>query len=256
MRILANARNRTALRAGLGVLAAGTAAAAWALGRQAAAGEARQLHRALVDLLLNALSAGDAATAEHCRRVADLTYELARRLKMPREACATLRLAALLHDLGKIDDEYFDIVHSREKLTEAQRRTINSHPCRSAHILEPLEAVHPGIKRIVSSHHECWNGGGYPEGLRGEQIPLEARVISVADVFDALTQWRTYRDPVPAAEAFAEIRRDRGTKFDPGVVDLLDDERLRARWTEIVREGHRTAQRRTDADALNARNAR
>jgi putative nucleotidyltransferase with HDIG domain len=239
MNVLEIAGRRPSAWLGLGLAAGALMGYGLARRQPSEADDADQLHRALVDLLLNALSAGDPDTAEHSRRVADLSSMLAERLPLGRAQCATLRLAALLHDMGKIDDRFFDIVHSREPLSVEQRRTIESHPHQSAHILEPLEPLHPGITEIVGSHHECWNGSGYPLGLSGEHIPLAARVIAVADVFDALTQWRSYRDPMPVDDAFRQIRRETGSKFDPGVAALLDDAGLRARWAELVERGQR-----------------
>jgi putative nucleotidyltransferase with HDIG domain len=200
---------------------------------------ARRLHRTLVDLLLNALTADDSATARHSRRVADLTDALAGALRLGREDRATLRVGALLHDLGKVDDRYFDILHSRGQLTPEQRAQMQTHPWQSAHILEPLEKFHPGIKDVVSSHHECWNGEGYPRGLEGEEIPLGGRIIAMADVFDALTQPRTYHAPVPPEDVLGKLRDGAGTHFDPELVKLLDRPEVWRRWEEIARRGLR-----------------
>jgi putative nucleotidyltransferase with HDIG domain len=235
---------------GIPVACFGAAGLGWWIGRASVAEEAGQLHRALVDLLLNALSADDPDTEEHSRRVADLVDVLVERLPCDRAERATLRLAALLHDMGKIDDQFFDIVHSRDPLSDAQRQTIKSHPHESAHILEPLEQLHPGITRIVCSHHECWNGSGYPNGLKEDEIPFGARLIAVADVFDALTQWRSYREPAPVEEAFRAIREGAGSKFDPAVATLAEDPEVQARWREIVARGHqRCRARRVAASA-------
>ncbi len=198
---------------------------------------ARLLHRTLVELLLNALTADDSATARHSRRVADLTDVLAEALCLGREERATLRVGALLHDLGKVDDRYFDILHSRGRLTPEQRAQMQTHPRQSAAILEPLEKFHPGIRDIVSSHHECWNGGGYPCGLRGEEIPRGARIIAVADVFDALTQPRSYHAPTPPEDVLGTLREDVGSHFDPAVVELLARTEVWRRWEEIARRG-------------------
>mgnify|MGYP002780482724 CR=1 FL=1 len=222
------------LAAGVGLGAA--TGVAWQSARRRAR-RAQQLHRALVDLLLNTLSAGDVATAEHSRRVAVLTDALAVAYRLDRRARARLRLAALLHDMGKIDDDFFDIVHSRQQLSPEQRQQIKHHPHKSAHILEPLEQVHPGIMAIVSSHHECWDGSGYPQGLRGEQIPLEARIIAAADVFDALTQRRSYREPLSIEQALDELRRGAGSRFDPELVARIQQPPVLDAWRETVRHG-------------------
>jgi putative nucleotidyltransferase with HDIG domain len=196
--------------------------------------DASRLHRGMVDSLLNALYAGDPVTARHSRRVADLGYALARTVGLRGQQLHTLRIAALLHDMGKIDDRFFHIVHSRTPLTREQRAEIKSHPHESAHILTPLETEHPGITEIVSTHHECWDGSGYPHGLHDLDIPLEARIIAVADAFDAMTQPRKYRDAMPVAEALKKLREGSGTQFDPTLVQLAEAEPVRGTWEQVV----------------------
>jgi putative nucleotidyltransferase with HDIG domain len=219
------------------LLGAGIVGAAWRVHARRRGEHTRMLHRTLVELLLNALTADDSATARHSRRVADLTDALAGALRLGREERATLRVAALLHDLGKVDDRYFDILHARGRLTPEQRAKMQTHPWQSANILDPLERFHPGIKDIVSSHHECWNGKGYPRRLKGEEIPLGARAIAVADVFDALSQPRSYHAATPPEEVLGCLRDDAGTHFDPAVVALLDRPEVWRRWEEVARRG-------------------
>jgi HD-GYP domain-containing protein (c-di-GMP phosphodiesterase class II) len=224
--------------AGVALASAGIVAAGWAMDAVRRERESRDVHRRLVDLLLNALTADDPVTARHSRRVADLSWELALACgRMHRDELATLRVAALLHDMGKIDDRFFLIVHSRKKLSDDQRARIKHHPHQSASILQPLEEIHPGIQCIVSSHHECWDGSGYPCGLAGEDIPLAARVIALADVFDAMTQPRSYKDGMPVEEAMEKLDEGSGRQFDPHLVELIETPALLARWSEIAREG-------------------
>ena len=220
--------------AGAALAFAGLLAAAWMLDATRRSRSERMLHRRMVELLLNALTAGDPATARHSRRVADLSYALGQAAGMRGGELRTLRVAALLHDMGKIDDRFFDIVHSRKPLTKQQRARIKSHPHESAHILSPLEAEHPGLRQIVSSHHECWDGSGYPAGLAEGDIPLGARIIALADAFDAMTQPRKYRDALPLEKALAELREASGTQFDPDLVDLACTRRLRQAWNEVA----------------------
>ena len=220
--------------AGVAAASAGLVGAAWMFDSARRRRAAKRLHRGMVDLLLNALYAGDPVTARHSRRVADLSYALARESGMRDGELRTLRVAALLHDMGKIDDRFFHIVHSRKPLTRQQRQEIKNHPHESAHILQPLEREHPGITQIVSSHHECWDGSGYPEGLHDLDIPLGARIIALADAFDAMTQPRKYREAMPVERALQAIREGSGSQFDPALVDLACSREVRAAWEEVV----------------------
>jgi putative nucleotidyltransferase with HDIG domain len=216
-----------------GALAAGTWR--WSARRRAARDTA--LHRVLVELLLNTLSAGDASTERHSRRVADLADALHATYDPTPAARTTLRLGALLHDMGKIDDRFFAIVHGRERLTTAQRAEMTGHPAESARILEPLEPFHPGLLDIVRSHHERWDGNGYPHGLTGPAIPLAARVVSAADVFDAITQPRGYKPGRPFEEGLEGIRRESGALFDPDVATRVRRPEVVARWRDIFERG-------------------
>lgn len=224
---------------GTALTTAGLIGAAWWRDARRRGSYAARLHRTTVDLLLNALTAGDPVTARHSRRVADLADALAASYGFSRDEHATLRVAALLHDMGKIDDRFFHILHSCEPLSRDEREKIEQHPRQSAGILRPLEGIHPGIAAIVAAHHECWDGQGYPRGLQGEQIPLPARIISVADVFDALTQPRAYHEPLSVQEALAKIRASSSTRFDPSVVERIADPEVMRQWRKIVRRGRR-----------------
>lgn len=243
--------NRVALPVAVAALgAAGAATAFWLAAARRERHHAERLHRTLVDLLLNALSAGDRSTARHSRRVANLTDVLARAVGIDPRQHSTLRLAALLHDMGKIEDQFFDVVHSRERLSPEQRTKMKHHPSESAHILEPLERFHPGIMDIVSSHHECWNGEGYPCGMSESQIPLAARIIAVADVFDAMTQPRSYRDALPVETALEELRDGAGTRFDPEVVEQAQSPQVWSRWLQIAEQGRREEEQHGEANAI------
>jgi putative nucleotidyltransferase with HDIG domain len=234
---------QTARLAGAAIASAGLVGAAWLVDALRRDRWSRQMHRKLVDLLLNALTADDPVTARHSRRVADLTSVLAETCgELTRPELATLRVAALLHDMGKIDDRFFLIVHSRKRLSEEQRAEIKHHPHLSATILEPLEEMHPGIQRIVSSHHECWDGSGYPCGIGREEIPLAARIIAVADVFDALTQPRKYKEAMRVEEALEKLDEGAGRQFDPRLVEMVESGPVLARWTEIALQGQRDEQ--------------
>lgn len=230
--------------------AVATLALAWALDAWRRARATNRLHRTLVELLLNALHSGDAETERHSRRVADLTDTLAATYGLGRRARARLRVAALLHDVGKMDDRLFEIVHSCETLSPADRREIERHPHEGADIIRPLEQVHPGISEIVEAHHECWNGEGYPQGRMGSEIPLEARILSAADVFDAMTQPRNYHEPYGVDDALERIRQSSGERFDPEVVRRIGRPEVKERWALIAAMGRLQESRVEDGSSL------
>jgi HD-GYP domain-containing protein (c-di-GMP phosphodiesterase class II) len=128
---------------------------------------------------------------------------------------------ALFHDVGKIDGAISDIVSEETRLSPEDRRSMMHHPRRGAEVLRPLGAFYPDLPEGVLSHHERWDGKGYPRGLRGESIPLEARIVAIADTFDAITQTRSYSHARSLQAAMDIISAGRGTQFDPDLVDLF-----------------------------------
>jgi putative nucleotidyltransferase with HDIG domain len=226
--------NGSAAAAGT-ALGAALVGAAWAIDAARRRRAMHRLHRRTVELLLNALTADDPVTARHSRRVADLSYALAEAAGLRGPELRTLRVAALLHDMGKIDDRFFHIVHSRRPLSREERAEIRRHPHESAHILAPLDGEHPGLSAIVCSHHERWDGTGYPRGLEAEEIPLGGRIIAVADAFDAMTQPRKYRPAMEMEDALEELRGGAGKQFDPRLVELTSARPVAAAWNEVVR---------------------
>lgn len=133
----------------------------------------------------------------------------------------TIELTALFHDIGKIHEALFDIVHEGRTLTPTEKRQIATHPARGAEVLAPIGNFYPELAAAVLAHHERWDGSGYPRGLRGRGIPFAARVVTLADTFDAITHRRRYRDGRTALEAARAIGEGRGTQFDPTLVDLM-----------------------------------
>jgi HD-GYP domain-containing protein (c-di-GMP phosphodiesterase class II) len=130
-----------------------------------------------------------------------------------------LELGALFHDIGKIGipDE---ILRKPERLTDLERKIVQQHPDLGARILAPIERL-SDVSEIVRACHERWDGAGYPQGLKGEEIPIEARIIFVCDAFDAMTTDRPYRKALPVEEACRRVREAAGTQFDPRVVDAF-----------------------------------
>ena len=185
----------------------------------------------VIGALAAALDARDPYTAGHSQRVAELSVLLAWEMQLSEEDRETLRLGALLHDVGKIGISD-SVLRKPGKLTQEEFDHIKLHPVLGARILRPLAFLAPHLP-VVELHHERLDGRGYPLGLRGDDIPLFARIVHVADAFDAMTSARAYRPARPAAEAMAELWRNVGTDFDPRVVQAMA-----AVWdTKLIQSG-------------------
>ena len=168
--------------------------------------------------LSNALDARDSETGGHSERVADLTMAMASEMGVARDSehWRYISWGALLHDVGKIAIPDL-ILRKPDKLTEEEWVIMRTHPQVGCDILLAVDFLAP-VAEMVYSHHERYDGGGYPRGLAGEQIPLGSRIFMIADAFDAMTSDRVYRRAVPAEEALAEILRHSGSQFDPTAV--------------------------------------
>ncbi|NLA57891.1 MAG: HD domain-containing protein [Firmicutes bacterium] len=184
---------------------------------------------ALIKSLLRAVWAKDPELMEHMERVAFLSGEIARQYGYSPLKQRALDEACYFHDIGKLEIED-EILKWPGRLTQRQFETIKTHPERGARFIEEIPIPLRNrklIRNIVLYHHERWDGKGYPMGLAGERIPLEARIVAVADTWDAMTSHRCYRKALSIPEAIAELKRVRGTQLDPKVVDvfleILDD---------------------------------
>jgi len=188
-------------------------------GLSAAEAETRSAYLGAIRALAAALDARDPYTAGHSERVGTLSVMMGRMMNLEAGALEVLRLGALLHDIGKIGvaDE---ILHKDGPLTPEEFEQIKRHPALGARILRQVPFLAPHLP-IVELHHERPDGRGYPFGFRGEVIPLDARIVHVADAFDAMTSARAYRAALPASVAFAELQRFSGTQFDPACVEAL-----------------------------------
>jgi HD-GYP domain-containing protein (c-di-GMP phosphodiesterase class II) len=182
---------------------------------------AERFAAASLEALLNAIDANDADTGSHVRRVATYALVLADAAQLDEHQRRVVERVALFHDIGKIHEALFDIIHEDTHLTPAERRAIATHPNRGADVLAPLTPFYPDLAAGVLSHHERWDGQGYPNHLRGRAIPLSARIVMLADTFDAITHNRRYRTGRGAASAADVIASARGTQFDPELVDLM-----------------------------------
>jgi HD-GYP domain-containing protein (c-di-GMP phosphodiesterase class II) len=157
----------------------------------------------------------------HGDRVTALAEAVALRLGWASDRLETLRYAAPLHDIGKVAVPR-EILAKRAPLTPDERIQIQLHPAAGARLVEPIRSAR-GALPYVLHHHERWDGGGYPHGMRGGEIPLEARVLAVADAFDAMTSPRPYRRSFTTERALAEVGRCSGTQFDPAVASAFLD---------------------------------
>ena len=184
-------------------------------------GEAERLAAATLETLLNAIDANDALTGAHVRRVATYALILAGALGLDETRKREIERVALFHDIGKIHEALFDIIHDDDGLTPDERRAIATHPARGADVLAPLASFYPRLPRGVLAHHERWDGTGYPRRLRGDRIPLAARIVAIADTFDAVTHSRRYHQGASPAAAGEVIARGAGTQFDPHLADLF-----------------------------------
>lgn len=203
------------------LLAVGLAAGSlWGLGRRRRR-SAERLAAATFETLLNAIEANDRETGRHVRRVARYSMILADAMDMNNHEVRAVERIALFHDIGKIYEALFDVIHDNTTLSPAEWRAIATHPQRGADVLAPLTPFYPELPKGVVAHHERWDGSGYPRGLRGRRIPLYARLVAVTDTFDVIANGRHYRRAGGAAGAALEIARERGTQFDPEIVDLL-----------------------------------
>jgi HD-GYP domain-containing protein (c-di-GMP phosphodiesterase class II) len=175
---------------------------------------------ATLETLLNAIEANDEETGMHVRRVASGALIIAEAAGLDEREQKAVERVALFHDIGKIHEALFDIVHEETQLSAADRRAIATHPARGAEVLAPLAAFYPELPEGVLSHHERWDGKGYPRRLRGQRIPLAARIVTIADTFDAVAHTRRYRRGAGAKRAAQVLAEGRGTQFDPELVDL------------------------------------
>jgi putative two-component system response regulator len=169
--------------------------------------------------LASALAARDPATAAHCTRVTFLAARLAAWLGWDEQRLRTLNVGAPLHDIGKVTISE-TILRKRGPLQPHELAEIRTHPAAGAKLISPVGPARDALPYVLY-HHERWDGTGYPTGRRGTQIPQGARLLAVADAFDAMTSTRPYRRALPASHALGEIGRCAGTQFDPTIASAF-----------------------------------
>jgi len=204
-------------------------------------------NREILEFTIRTIEAKDPYTSGHSLRVATLSRELAEALRLPSHKVENVETAALLHDIGKIDFAYTELIGSRAALAEADRAIIRCHPERGARLLASLSSMNQNVLAAVRHHHEHYDGNGYPDGLAGSEIPLAARIIMLADTVDAMLSNRPYRPAMSVEEVAAELRRFSGRQFDPLLV---------ARFSELgllERAARRAEMERTPLPLASAR---
>ena len=173
----------------------------------------------LLATLSAAIEARDPYLRGHSARVTLIAEGLARRLAWRGERLDALRLGGALHDIGKIAVNS-TVLRKPGPLTEEELAQIRTHPVSGARLIEAVEDFRSALPYVLH-HHERWDGAGYPHGLRGEEIPIEARLLGVADAFDAMTSDRSYRPALSVEQALAELERCAGSQFDPALADTF-----------------------------------
>jgi putative nucleotidyltransferase with HDIG domain len=182
--------------------------------------ELNRAYRGTALVLGDVVEADDSYTGEHCKSVLELTLAVAERLNLSAVQRRNLEFGALLHDVGKIAIPK-EILNKPGKLDPSEWTVIKTHTVEGQQMLERVGGFMRDVGRIVRSHHERWDGAGYPDGLSGEAIPLEARIIAACDTWNAMRTDRVYRKAIPHPNAVSEIVDNVGAQFDPRIVEAL-----------------------------------
>jgi putative nucleotidyltransferase with HDIG domain len=183
--------------------------------------ELQHLNTDLLRLMVKTIEAQDPYTSGHSLRVAECATEICRELGLRGKQVENIEKAALLHDIGKIDVAYNEILRQKGPLTTEQRQLIQDHPARGVDIVKSIRTIPKEVLECIRHHHERWDGNGYPDKLSEHEIPLGARIIMICDTIDAMTTARPYRDPLPVSVVREELRKHSGSQFDSQIVDVV-----------------------------------
>jgi putative nucleotidyltransferase with HDIG domain len=201
--------------------------------------EMREMFTQTIGALAEAVDKRDPFTSKHSQRVKDIAGDIGREMRLSESELEALEWGGLLHDVGKIGVPDA-VLLKQERLNREERMIMNAHPVLGAQIIAPVNRLAPELP-IIRHHHEWFNGSGYPDRLIGDEIPKLARILHVADAFEAMTAQRPYRmTPLTAEQAVAELRKFAGIQFDPQVVDAF----VRTSWVDGVIDPGRTVQPR------------
>ncbi len=191
--------------------------------------EMREMFTQTIGALAEAVDKRDPYTSKHSHRVKEIAVDIGKELRVNAQELEALEWGGLLHDVGKIGVPDAVLLKS-DRLTRDERMTMNAHPVLGAQIIAPVTKLAPELP-IIRHHHEWYNGSGYPDRLIGDEIPKLARILHVADAFEAMTAQRPYRmTPLTPEQALGELRKFAGIQFDPAVVDAF----VRTPWVHGV----------------------
>jgi putative nucleotidyltransferase with HDIG domain len=201
--------------------------------------EMREMFTQTIGALAGAVDKRDPFTSKHSHRVKAIAVDIGREMRVSEPELEALEWGGLLHDVGKIGVPD-SVLKKQERLTRDERMVMNAHPVLGAEIIAPVTKLAPELP-IIRHHHEWYNGSGYPDRLIGDEIPKLARILHVADAFEAMTAQRPYRmTPLTAEQALAELRKFAGIQFDPQVVDAF----VRTPWVDGVQDPGRRIEAR------------
>jgi HD-GYP domain-containing protein (c-di-GMP phosphodiesterase class II) len=175
--------------------------------------------REQLEMMVKSIEARDPYTSGHSRRVAALSKAIAVDLRFTGDRLDEIENAALLHDVGKIHAEFAPLLHKEGRLTQEEWEIMKTHASKSAELVGLFTRFRGTVQASVRSHHERWDGKGYPDGIKGEEIPIGARIIMISDTIDAMTTDRPYRKALSFDKVLAELQKYRGIQFDPELVD-------------------------------------
>ena len=195
----------------------------------------RESNADLLTALVKAIEIRDPYTSGHSMRVSQLAQRIAEELGLNRLSVDRIANAALLHDIGKIEAVYTEILRKPDALTAEERAIIESHVTRGEQLLRDLSSVPEEVVRIVRHHHEREDGTGYPDGLLGDEIPIGSKIIVVCDAVDAMLSDRPYRDALPLSRVLEELRENAGRQFDHRVVRALTGSQILVEYAESMR---------------------
>ena len=175
----------------------------------------------LLQVMVKAIEARDPYTSGHSVRVSEMSRAMAVELGLAAREIEQVETAALLHDVGKIHEEFAPLLRKEGRLTDEETALMQTHSAKSAELVGIISKFHGFIQESVRHHHERWDGQGYPYGVSKKNIPLGARIILIADTIDAMTTDRPYRKRLPLDVVIAELQKCKGTQFDPELIEVV-----------------------------------